>query len=47
MRRKQSAKDKIYHSVKGHQETFKNVRLENKITVWNEETQQYQLVDKK
>lgn len=46
MRQKQSAKDKIYHSVSSHQEAFKDVRLENKITVWNEETQQYQLVEK-
>lgn len=44
MRRKQSAKDKIYHSVSNHQDPLKNVRLEGCVLRWDEETKEYRFV---
>ena len=44
MKRKQSAKDKIYRSVGSHQDHFKDVRAEGYVAKWNPETRQYQRV---
>ena len=44
MKRKQSAKDKIYHSVNSHQNPLKNVRLEGCVLRWDEKAKEYRFV---